>query len=135
MDDLISRDAAIKAACKGLCHPGLFCPDTGCKELEPLKRIPAAERWIPCSERLPEGISPVLITWKNNNPAPYYRHIKGKPFSGAAHYCRGKWWWYSSVTEDYLEEYGGYDPEIVDEEIEVIAWMPLPEPYKGEQDG
>lgn len=47
MDDLISREAALKAACEGFCHPGIFCPDTGCRELEPLKRSPAAKmgRW------------------------------------------------------------------------------------------
>lgn len=87
--------------------------------------------WIPCSERLPEDIKPVIVTWKNNDPKSYYQYIVGKHFIGTAHYLNGKWFWYSSTTEDLLAEYGRCDGEEFDEAIEVIAWMPLPEPYKG----
>lgn len=89
--------------------------------------------WIPCSERLPEDIKPVIITWKNTDPESYYQYIVGKHFIGTAHYKNGKWFWYSSVTEDLLAEYGRCDSEEFDEAIEVIAWMPLPEPWKGEE--
>ena len=92
-------------------------------------------RWIPCSERLPEDIRPVIVTWKNTDPKSYYQYIVGKHFTGTACYKNGKWYWYSSTTEDMLAEYGRYDSEEFDEAIECIAWMPLPEPYKGgEQD-
>ena len=91
-------------------------------------------QWIPCSERLPENIRPVLVTWKNNDPASYYQYIVGKHFIGTAHYHRGKWYWYSSVTEDLLAEYGKCDSEEFDEAIEAVAWMPLPKPY-GEREG
>ena len=87
--------------------------------------------WIPCSERLPEDIRPVIVTWKNTDPASYYQYIVGKHFTGTACYKNGKWYWYSSTTEDMLAEYGRYDSEEFDEAIECIAWMPLPEPYKG----
>ena len=86
-------------------------------------------RWIPCSERLPEDIRPVIVTWKNTDPASYYQYIVGKHFTGTACYKNGKWYWYSSTTEDMLAEYGRYDSEEFDEAIECIAWMPLPEPY------
>lgn len=93
-------------------------------------------KWIPCSERLPENIRPVIVTWKNTDPASYYQYIVGKHFTGTACYKNGKWYWYSSTTEDMLAEYGRYDSEEFDEAIECIAWMPLPEPYKeGEQNG
>ena len=95
--------------------------------------IPQKERtgrWIPCSERLPENIRPVIVTWKNTDPASYYQYIVGKHFTGTACYKNGKWYWYSSTTEDMLAEYGRYDSEEFDEAIECIAWMPLPEPYK-----
>ena len=91
-------------------------------------------RWIPVSERLPEDIKPVIITWKNTDPEPYYQYIVGKHFIGTAHYKNGKWFWYSSTTEDLLAEYGRCDSEEFDEAIEVIAWMPLPEPYKEESE-
>ena len=92
------------------------------------------QEWIPCSERLPEDIRPVLVTWKNTDPASYYQYIVGKHFIGTAHYHRGKWYWYSSVTEDLLAEYGKCDSEEFDEAIEAVAWMPLPEPWEGADD-
>ena len=102
-----------------------------------INAIPSADRpqeWIPCSERLPEDIRPVVVTWKNNDPQSYYQYIVGKHFIGTAHYHRGKWYWYSSVTEDLLAEYGKCDSEEFDEAIEVVAWMPLPKPWKGADD-
>lgn len=96
-----------------------------------LERKLAEREWIPCSERLPEDIRPVLVTWKNNDPASYYQYSVGKHYIGTAHYYRGKWHWYSSVTEDLLAEYGKCDTEEFDEAIEAVAWMPLPTPYKG----
>lgn len=90
-------------------------------------------RWIPCSERLPDTNEAVNITWVNHNPESYYEHIKDKPYTATGHYHMGKWWWYSSVCKDYLDEYGKCPPDQMDEDIEVIAWMPSPEPYKGEE--
>ena len=104
--------------------------------IEALEQMPSADvpQWIPCSERLPEDIRPVIVTWKNTDPASYYQYIVGKHFTGTACYKNGKWYWYSSTTEDMLAEYGRYDSEEFDEAIECIAWMPLPEPFKeGEQ--
>lgn len=102
---------------------------------EVVKRLPPVtpkQCWIPCSERLPENIRPVIVTWKNNDPASYYLYIVGKHYTGTACYKNGKWYWYSSTTEDVLAEYGRCDSEEFDEAIECIAWMPLPEPYREE---
>ena len=104
--------------------------------LDVIDEQPTADvpQWIPCSERLPEDIRPVIVTWKNNDPKSYYQYIVGKHFIGTAHYKNGTWFWYSSTTEDMLAEYGRCDSEEFDEAIEVIAWMPLPNPWKGEAD-
>lgn len=85
-------------------------------------------RWIPVSERLPENCEPVNIVWTNNNPESYYSHIKDKLFTATGICYDGKWHWYSSVCEDYLAEYGRCEMDEVDEEIEILFWMPLPEP-------
>ena len=96
--------------------------------------IKREQRWIPVSERLPEDIKPVIVTWKNTDPKSYYQYIVGKHFIGTAHFKNGKWFWYSSVTEDLLAEYGKCDSEEFDEAIEVVAWCELPEPYKAESE-
>lgn len=113
---------------------GLFIPEitaemfkSGC--LESIEALMAAgeiydieyQPWITCSERLPEDIRPVIVTWKNTDPASYYQYIVGKHFTGTACYKNGKWYWYSSTTEDMLAEYGRYDSEEFDEAIECIA--------------
>ena len=85
--------------------------------------------WIPVSERVPEDTYPVNITWVNHAPVPYYATIKDKPFTATGCYCDGKWYWYSVTCQDYLDEYRYCDVDSMEEEIEVIAWMPLPEPY------
>lgn len=95
-----------------------------------IQDAPAVNRWIPCSERLPEGYELVLVTWVNHEPADCYAHIKDKPFTGAAHYHNGLWWWESQCCEDYLAEYGKSEIDAFDEGIEVIAWMPVPPAYE-----
>lgn len=89
-------------------------------------------KWIPVTERLPEELTPVNITWINRNPEKYYADIKDVPFSATGVFHRGKWYWWSTVVVDYLSEYGRYDMDLVDKDIEIVAWQPLPEPYKGE---
>ena len=87
--------------------------------------------WIPCSAGLPKTNDPVNVTWVNHNPEVYYMDIKDKPYTATAIYFRGKWFWYSSTTEDVLMVYGRCDFEEFDEAIKVLAWMPLPEPWIG----
>ena len=92
------------------------------------------QKWIPVSERLPDNTDPVSITWVNHDPESYYADIKDKSFIATGHYCNGRWWWYSVTCQDYLNEYGRCDVDAMDDAIEVIAWMPLPEPYKAESE-
>ena len=95
-------------------------------------------RWIPVSERLPKDLEPVNITWINHDPEPYYNDIKDKPFAATGVYFNGQWYWWSTLCADVLAEYSHNYDDIIDNAIEVTAWMPLPKPYKadkGQEDG
>ena len=147
MDDLISRQAAIDAIAqctncgdedtlrKYVLKHNLDNGWTGgiLEALNAVKDLPTVQpepQWIPVSERLPEDLSEVNVTWVNHNPEPYYEFTKDKPFTATAVYYKGEWYWYSATCVDYLGEYGRCDWNKVDEAIEIIAWMPLPEAYK-----
>ena len=112
MSDLISRQAAID-----IFDDYNISVENG--ELEAYSRdrkrlceLPSAQpeqRWIPCSERLPEDSSPVLVTHRGGVSYGWYN---------GTYFERG-----ASTNHIKLQT--------------VIAWMPLPEPYRkdGESDG
>ena len=74
----------------------------------------AEPHWIPCSERLPETTDAVLTTYIVNGDRSR-RYVEESSYYGSD----GSW---SSPWDEY---------RIAGTRIEVIAWMPLPEPYKG----
>ena len=97
-------------------------------------RLEQQPRWIPVSERLPEDLEPVNITWVNHNPESYYADIKDKPFTATGVYFNGQWYWWSTLCTDILAEYSHNYDDIIDDDIEIKAWMPLPEPYEAESE-
>ena len=72
-------------------------------------------RWIPVSEKLPEANRAVL-TYIDTGATKTY--------------CLANW---NDVREAW-EEWIGYDLIEKDKYYKVIAWMPLPEPYKAESE-
>ena len=62
--------------------------------------------WIPCSERLPDDDRTKVVTLANGN-------------AEAGYYSNGDWWCVGDT--------------ISLENPTVIAWMPLPEPYRAER--
>jgi len=75
----------------------------------------AEPHWIPVTERLPEDSVYVLLTIRRMDDS--YNHV---PFISTGyiswnHQC----WWCA------------HDGNCKDANIDVLAWMPLPEPYKG----
>lgn len=74
--------------------------------LKELKQLREQARWIPCSERFPEEETDVLICNSKGN----IEVSRGSVFDD------GTWEWYTSGWH-----FG-----------EVLAWMPMPEPYEEE---
>ena len=124
MDDLISRQAAIEAIEDvDWYHQNKFTKEMVCgssSEYESWYKaddiynaigcVPSAQQWIPCSERLPHGSCSDLVNVSIHDDSG------DTPFD-----CTSCGW----VTPD--GEYWIVDGEINNH---VIAWMPLPEPWK-----
>lgn len=88
--------------------------DKDCKQnaISLLKDTPTAEPeppWIPCSERLPEVYVDVIVSDTDGD----VEIAKSTLSWGCDNHTRTTEWWYG------------------DWKIDVTAWMPLPEPYKG----
>lgn len=99
-------------------------------------------RWIPCSERLPEDTVIVTVETKTFKHKYVCEAVWVPRWSKKAEY--DNWEDCSEYNEDEDEYYvleGWYERvhnwdeySFVGIEDDVIAWMPLPEPYKGENE-
>ena len=135
MSDLISRAEAIRMYCKAGCgcepsECGLAYHQDGTEEcgvVRFLKSVPSAEKtgkWIPVSERLPEEDTEVLICYKYREGEGDTNHARiditsyGDMYFGGNRIAQTKHW--RQPFEYFALNY------------EVVAWMPLPEPYKGQ---
>ena len=132
MSDLIGRQAAIDAV-----HKAGITEYDETLAIEEIESVPSAQpeqRWIPCSERLPEDGATVWVTIKGYD---VIRCEDGETLEQAIERINKIRW----VTQGYWseEEHGWNDPSYGSPlVVQPIAWMPIdtPEPYKGgEQDG
>ena len=83
--------------------------------IEEIQSQPPADKWIPCSERLPEKNGIYIID--------DCRH--GNHWIHTAGFIKAREVWCENHGVCYDDYYGRYD-----DQEKIIAWMPLPEPYK-----
>ena len=84
------------------------------EDIDAMPTIQPEPHWIPVTERLPETSDAVLTTYIVNGDRSR-RYVEE-----SSYYENDESW--SSPWDEY---------RIAGTRIEVIAWMPLPEPYKG----
>lgn len=109
-DVVIYKQAAIDAVEKHACNTQRI--------LDAISALPSAQpeqRWIPCSERMPEENGQYLITVK-------YEHEAGYDDIYAEHgdWSDGEWDMFCFGHCGKVES--------------IIAWMPLPDPFREEGD-
>lgn len=104
MEDLIRRRDAIKAVLGITMYENRVPIDT---VIYNIKSLPSADRWMPCSERLPKRQGHYICTCKDGSK--YKRTTVVKWSNG----------WQLTGTRSYWI---------------VLAWMPLPQPWKGADD-
>ena len=121
MNDLISRQAAIDAT---WFEPSYTDPLNVLTEVrDRLKALPSAQpepRWIPCSERLPEEYGEFLVTMTEKAKAKDLGFDIDETYIRKMRYNSNGW------------QLPRHIPSWINEAVkdEVLAWMPLPEPYK-----
>jgi hypothetical protein len=105
MADLIDRDALMKEICGNECGSVCDeeCENVFCNFYDYIMDAPAVNRWIPCSERLPESFIYVLCA--------------GRDGIGILRYIGSKW--LDGEANAYTTN-------------EITHWMPLPEPPEKE---
>lgn len=123
MDDLISRQAAINAY---ILHTTDYLVGEKPRRAftEVLRELPSAQQWIPCSERLPEEEGTYIVTFDK-------RCLREDEIQVSDAIWKDNQWQYQM-----LESFEKRMPRLVVEpidELKIIAWMPLPEPWRGEE--
>ena len=120
MDDLISRQAALDA---------LEWKWAGKAAIDAIKNLPTAEprkgRWIPVSERLPEEDNDVLISYRYKDGEGDTSHVEIDITSYGTVCFGGR---QIHTLKEWRQPFDYFHTNY-----EVIAWMPLPEPYREEE--
>ena len=133
MSDFVKKEDAIRI-CKMCASPKYRVPYIE-QAFENIPTIDAVSEWIPCSERLPEEEGNYLVTFGAfaetiNGEKVIFGDIDGSVSEiGYGCYERDIFWhptafgWYDLATATPFDKRA------------IIAWMPLPKPWKGADDG
>ena len=123
MSDLINRKATINTVINMRNRCGNDINDFYDLLIESVKVLPSAEpRWIPVTERLPEEDKEVLITYKGKGDELY------KPYSNIDITTYGQMYFGGNKVGNHKHWRSPF--QYFNDNYEVTAWMPLPEPYE-----
>lgn len=115
MSDLIRREDVVKAMNEALAVGDIS--RTIANDI--LNNIPSADpewKWIPVTEALPEEDEEVLVTVRFDGT----KDVKSSTYVETASQIGGSW-------TSYSDEW-----KVSRNRHHIIAWMPLPEPWRGE---
>ena len=132
IDDMISRTAALDAVELGITYAKVINIETGeatelfkasntelRKAIDRIKALPTAQRWIPCSEHQPTEDGEYITTVEY----------------GEGMFVTTTDWRQDWKEWGFLSYYGAHDEPAWRRVTNVVAWMPLPEPWKEGQGG
>lgn len=116
--DTISRQAAIDTLYGITSYKDTIPLFSAVFNIEKLPSAQPEQRWIPCGEKLPEANGRYLVTRGLNACGSLWNRVYIANYSDLMGLKKEKIWWNGNV--------GKSDFVKLDD---VIAWMPLPEPY------
>lgn len=109
MSDLISREKLKKELTEKIFHD---LTDEFYGTMQVIDELPSAQEWIPVSERLPEKGGWYLVTWEDQ-----FKTVRRVAIS-------------EFIEPKGLTDIWHFEGFAL---CEIIAWMPLPEPYRPEE--
>jgi hypothetical protein len=120
MSDLIDRQEAIKALCERRCgDKPKGCPSGFCTESLAVDCIPSAQQWIPVSS----GLLPKAECGEGEDVLCQLEKMRRI----VLYFDGGNWCYPSGEPYIGVNYENGWSNKVV-------AWMPLPEPWKGEDE-
>lgn len=118
MRDAIDRQAAIETAIEAADEwDGGYNEERERVIRGALEALPSAHQWIPCSERLPNANGIYIVTRKISDGFECQNITDACYFDGSNT-------WHDDTRVNHERKY------LAD----VLAWMPLPEPYREDED-